>query len=282
VEWGHMPYTEDQYGSGAQGATLYRIGYLTEIRPGFDPELERRYVLREGSEAGRALGVYGGRRMVRLGLTWLQGELADYFQGFALGGYNFYGEAKLKRGAGQEVYLAWTGLKLDALTVRCSVGAPLLWEAELVGKDVEVRTSTTNQYGAQPGEAWQWHQAHLEISTDGSQWDPIPDVTDWEVRVEQRLKPNYSFNSSGERSLQSLEEMEEACDARFTMYLPGEEYLGYLLDQETLHLKLVLPNNQYLQLCEGKLSTYDPVLRPEDLVACRVEFMGRYQAHGFG
>jgi len=86
VEWGHMPYTEDQYGSGAQGATLYRIGYLTEIRPGFDPELERRYVLREGSEAGRALGVYGGRRMVRLGLTWLQGELADYFQGFALGG----------------------------------------------------------------------------------------------------------------------------------------------------------------------------------------------------
>ena len=119
------------------------------------------------------------------------------------------------------------------------------------------------------------------MSTNGTNWTTIPDVTDWEIMIQNNLKPNHTFNASGEKTLQSLEEMEQTTDARFTMYLPSDTYLSYLLDQTELYLKLCLPNSQHIQLSKGKLSLYDPVLKPEDLVSCRVEFMGGYLEHSF-
>ncbi len=281
IEYGHYPYTEPNYGSTASSATLYRIGYLTEIRPSYDPELNRQYVLREGADTGKPLGIYSRRENIRLTLKWLQGQLGDYYQKYILGGYNFYAETKLYKSATEKLYITWSGLKCNTLTIRCSIGEPIEWTGEFIGKTMDTKSTTDNTYGASPGAVWEWDDAYLQLSTNGSNWDPVPDVTDWEIRIQQNLKPNYVFNTGSQKTLQSLEELEQSCDARFTMYLPGDTYLSHLLDQTELYLKLVLPNSQYLQLNKGRLSLYDPVLKPEDLVQCRVEYMGGYLTHSF-
>ena len=38
----------------------------------------------------------------------------------------------------------------------------------------------------------------------------------------------------------------------------------------------MLPNGQWVKFNKGKFATVEPVLKPEDLIACRVQFEGRY------
>jgi hypothetical protein len=283
IEFGHKAYDEASYGGspGATPTTLYRIGHVQEMAPSFDPEFNRVFALRDGTSAGRPLAILQRRENVRLRIQWLQSNLGDYFQKYLLGGYNFFGEAMLYKDASNKVYFYWTGLKADVLTVRCSVGEPVTWVSELIGKLYDTKSSTIHSYGAAAGTPWEWDDTYVQISTNGSDWSPIPDVTDYEFRIDNQLKPNFTFNSTGSKQLQSLEEMEQLCDARLTMNLPNDTYLSYLLDNTELYLKIMLPDSKYIQFSKGKMKQVDPVLKPEDLIACRLEFMGGYLEHNF-
>jgi len=283
IEFGHKYYDEASYGGspGASPTTLFRIGYVAELRPSFDPEHNRVFALRDGGSEGRPVAILMRRENVRLGLKWLQGQLGDYYQKYLLGGYNFFAEAKLYRDASNQLYLYWTGLKLDTLSVQCSVGEPVVWSAELVGKLYDSKTSTIHSYGAAPGTPWEWGDTYVQVSTNGSDWTTMDGVTDWEFRVDNQLKPNYVFNSTGSKQLSSLEEMERLCDARLTMNLQDDTYLSYLLDQTELWLRVMLPNGQWIKFSKGRMKTLDPLVKPEDLIACRVEFTGGYLEHSF-
>lgn len=283
IEFGHKPYDEASYGGspGATPNTLYRIGHVQELAPSFEPELNRVFALRDGTNAGRPVAILRGRENVKLRLQWLQSNLGDYFQKYILGGSNFFAEAMLYKDATNKVYFYWTGLKVDTLAVRCSVGEPITWIAEMIGKLYDTKSSTIHSYGAAPGTPWDWDDSYIQISTNGSDWSPIPDVTDYEFRVQNNLKPNFTFNSTGSKQLQSLEEMEQHLEARLTMNLPNDTYLSYLLDETELYLKLILPDSKYIQFSKGKLRLVDPVLKPEDLIACRLDFTGGYLEHNF-
>ena len=283
IEFGHKPYDEASYGAspGATPTTLYRIGHVQEIAPSFDPELNRVFALKAGASAGRPVAILQRQENVRLRLQWLQSNLGDYFQKYILGGYNFFAEVMIYRDASNQLYLYWTGMKADTLTVRCSVGEPVAWSTEMIGKLYDTKTSTIHSYGASAGTPWEWDDTYVQISTNGSDWSTLPEVTDYEFRVDNHLKPNFTFNSTGSKQLQGLEEMEQHCDARLTMNLQGDAYLSYLLDGTELYLKLMLPNSNYIQLSKGKMKLLDPVLKPEDLIACRLEFMGGYLEHNF-
>ena len=278
IEFGYKNYAEASYG-GSPGATptaLFRIGYVRELTPLYDPELNRVYVLRDGAGADSdALRILSRKENVGLRIQWLQGELGQYWQDKMLEGENFFAEAMIKRGS-DEVYLYWTGLKADVLGVRCSIGEPVVWEAELVGKLFDTKTSTIHSYGASPGEPWEWGDTYIQVSPNDSGYTTVPDVTDWEFRVDNRLKSNYAFNGSGSKQLTTLEEMERTLTARLTMNLSDNTYLDYLVSGDELYLKLMLPNGQWMKLNKGKFSTVEPVLKPEDLIACRVQFEGRY------
>ena len=213
-------------------------------------------------------------------IRWLQGQLGQYWQECMLAGENFFGETKIKRDT-DELYLYWTGLKADVLTVRCSIGEPVLWEGEFIGKLFDTKSSTIHSYGAAPGDPWEWDDAYVQVSENDSVYATIPDVTDWEFRIENRLKPNFAFNATGSKQLTSLEEMEPVCTARLTMNLTSDAYLSYLLDQTETYLKLMLPDSQWIKFNKGKFALVEPVLKPEDLIACRVQFEGRWHTHSF-
>jgi len=278
IEFGYKNYAEASYGDspGATPTTLFRVGYVRELTPLYDPELNRVYVLRDGSGADSdALRILSRRENVGLRIQWLQGELGQYWQDKMLEGENFFAEAMIKRGS-DEVYLYWTGLKADVLGVRCSIGEPVVWEAEMIGKLYDSKTSTIHSYGASPGEPWEWDDTYVQVSPNDSGWTTIPDVTDWEFRIDNRLKPNFAFNATGSKQLTTLEEMERVLTARLTMNLADNTYLDHLVDGDELYLKAMLPNGQWVKLNKGKFSTVEPVLKPEDLIACRVQFEGRY------
>lgn len=283
IEFGYKPYAEANYGTspGASPQTLFRIGYVTELSPVYDPEVNRIFTLRDGGDEGRPLALLGKQENVGLRVKWLQGQLGDYWQKEFLEGDNFFAEAKIYHDATNKMYLYWTGLKVDSFTVRCSIGEPIEWSAELKGKLYDSKTSTIHDYGASPGTPWEWKDSYVQVSTNGSDWTTVPDVTDYEFRVDNQLKPNYVFNSTGSKQLTTLEEMEQLCDARLTMNLQDNTYLEYIINQTELYLKLVLPNSQYLQLNKGKVRLLDPIIKPEDLIACRLEFMGGYLTHSF-
>jgi hypothetical protein len=284
IEFGHKNYDEANYGGspGATPTTLYRVGYVTELTPLFDPELNRVFVLRDSAaEAGRPIAILSRKENVGLRITWLQGLLGDFWQKFMLAGKNFFAEAKVYRDASNQVYLFWTGLKMDVLTVRCSVGEPITWSAELIGKSFDSKDTTIHSYGSSPGPVWEWDDAYVQKSENDTDWLTLPEVTDWEFRIDNRLKPNFSFNETGSKQLKSLEEMEQICSARLTMSFQDRTYLDYLVNQTELYLKLNLPSSQWIKLNKGKLRLVEPVLKPEDLIACRLEFEGAYVTHSF-
>jgi hypothetical protein len=281
VEFGYKNYAEVSYG-GSPGATptvLFRVGYVEELTPLYDPELNRIFVLRDTTTPAPIV-ILRRRENVGLRIRWLQGQLGQYWQTCILAGENFFGETKIKRGT-DELYLYWTGLKADVLTVRCSIGEPVAWEAELIGKLYDTKSSTIHSYGSAPGDPWEWDDTYVQVSENDSVYTTIPDVTDWEFRIENRLKPNFAFNATGSKQLTSLEEMEPACTARLTMNLTSDAYLSYLLDQTETYLKLMLPDSQWIKFNKGKFALVEPVLKPEDLIACRVQFEGRWHTHSF-
>jgi len=281
IEFGYKNYAEASYG-GSPGATptaLFKIGYVKELTPLYDPELNRIHVLRDTTTQA-PIAILSRKENVGLRIQWLQGTLGQYWQDKILDGENFFGETKIKRGT-DELYLYWTGLKCDVLTVRCSIGEPVLWEGEFIGKLFDTKSSTIHSFGAAPGDPWEWDDAYVQVSENDSVYATIPDVTDWEFRIENRLKPNFAFNATGSKQLTSLEEMEPACTARLTMNLTSDAYLSYLLDQTETYLKLMLPDSQWIKFNKGKFALVEPVLKPEDLIACRVQFEGRWHTHSF-
>lgn len=282
IEFGYKDYSEASYGGspGATPTTLYRVGHVSEMTPMYDPELSRVFVLRD-SAIPAPLALTRRRENVGLRISWLQGTLGTYWQTQILAGDNFFAETKIYRDGSNQLYVYWTGLKADVLSVRCGVGEPLTWSAELVGKTVDTKATTIHSYGASPGDPWEWSDAYVEISPNDSDWSTVPEVTDWEFRVDNRLKPNFVFNDAGSKRLTSLEEMERLVSARLTMNLQDDTYLGYLLDQTELYLRLSLPDSRWLKLNKGKFRLVEPVLKPEDLIACRLEFEGRWLTHGF-
>jgi len=283
IEFGYLKYPEAQYGSspGATPSTLFKMGYVTELTPQYDPELSRLFVLRDTATPA-PLTLLRKKENVKLRLSWIQGQLAQYAQKSWLNdGENWFAETKIYRDAGAQIYLYWTGLKLDKLTVRGSIGEPIGWTAELIGKMFDTKTSTIHSYGAAPGAPWEWSEAYVQISTDDIAYLPLPDVTDWEFRVDNQLKPNFVFNDTGSKQMATLEEMEQLVSARLTMNFPSDTYLSYLLDQTELYLKLMLPDSRWIKLNKGKFRLVEPVLKPEDLIACRLEFEGSWQTNGF-
>lgn len=282
IEFGYKDYSEASYGGspGATPTTLYRVGHVSEMTPMYDPELSRVFVLRD-SAIPAPLALTRRRENVGLRISWLQGTLGTYWQTQILAGDNFFAETKIYRDGSNQLYVYWTGLKADVLSVRCGVGEPLTWSAELVGKTVDTKATTIHSYGASPGDPWEWSDAYVEISPNDSDWSTVPEVTDWEFRVDNRLKPNFVFNDAGSKRLTTLEEMERLVSARLTMNLQDDTYLGYLLDQTELYLRLSLPDSRWLKLNKGKFRLVEPVLKPEDLIACRLEFEGRWLTHGF-
>ena len=280
IELGHHPYDEANYGSSPGIVTLFRIGYIEEIAPLYDPQLSRLWTVNDQA-IHQPLALMRRLEDVRLRMKWLQGTLGDPIQEhWLLNHSNLYMEAKMDQG-GTDVYLKWTGVKPDVLRAQCSLGEPVRWTAECIGKSFDTASTTQSSYGARAGALWEWEDTYLQISAADAGYALIPDVTDWEFIIRNNLKQNFVFNDAGSKQLTTLEEMEQDVTVNFTMNIQDETYIEYLLDQDELYIKLVLPDTKYLKAMKGKFSHVDPLIKPEDMIAARCVFEAKYLVNGF-
>ena len=295
VPVGFTPITEDNYGSGTfTGNTGTRFGYVEELVPQYDPEINPVYVLRDGSNQGIPF-LLSRRKNVRLRMTWLQPSYEQsgqsYLQHYLLkdpgvdGGNpcsNVIMEAVIKRDASNIISFTWKGLKFNVCTVRCSIGEPQKWTAELVGNSMAVNDA--QQYNAfatdYTQKPWMWNDAYVQYDSGGG-LTLFPDLTDYEFRFENGLKPNFVFNSNGSLELSSLEQTLQPATAKLTANFTSKDFLDYLLNLTEVDLKLVMPDSKYILLSDGKFRAVQPTVKPEDLIAQKLEFTAKSWSHNF-
>ncbi|RJS88447.1 hypothetical protein CW700_07750 [Candidatus Bathyarchaeota archaeon] len=279
---------QTEYGGEPSGAyTTTPIGYPIEIVPQFDPELRRVFVLRSGSYAGEPIRILSGKESVKWRITWLQPDMGDY------GGYvqkclftegkNLWLLVRLYRDASNNFQIVSRGLKCSQMTVRGSIGEPIQWTMELVGMDLSTPDTLpgTPTFGEEPtGDPWDWDDCYLEYDAGGGMVE-MGEVTDFEFRIETRLKPVYVFKSTGAKVLDSLEEVEVLPSARITANLTSEEFLDYLVGKTEVDLRLNLGDGKYIQLNDGRFRAVEPTINLDDLIAQRLDFQARTWSHNF-
>ncbi len=270
------------------------FGVVTEIVPVFDPELQAVYALRTSASAGEPLAILSKRSTIKCRASWLQQTPAQYYsywQRFFLkeppaadpNSTNFCLETQIKRDDSNKFYLKFTGLKWGTVAVRGSVGEPVIWSAECLGKSLTTATSSgfSGGYQAELTSApWIWKDYYIQYDVGGG-YNLFPDVTDFEVRVEKNLRPNFCFNSTGGLELMSLEPQEYRVTARLTANLTSKTFLDALLAGTETKLKLLMPDNKYIEMTGGKFRAVEPALKPQDLIAQRIEYEAKSWSHAF-
>jgi len=288
-------FVEDNFGNTPTptGNTTLRIGIVTEIVPIFDPEITPVYVLRDGAVAGKPFTLLSRKNNVRCRLTWIQqttpsqAVYSRYWQHNYLrepkeaspnNFTNFFLEAKIK-----DFWLRFTGLKPNIVTIRSSIGEPQTWIAECIGKALSLATAKAcdNVEAEDTDPPWMWNDTYVQWRETGGTYADFPDLTDYEFRIDKNLKPNFIFNSAGSKELASLEEQEWKATARLTANLTSKDFLNYLLSLTSIDLKLMMPDSKYLELKSGKFQAVEPTIKPEDLIAQRIDYVAEDYDHNF-
>jgi len=281
----YVEFPESAYGNfPSPPFTALRIGYPLEIVPPFDPEVNPVYVLRgESGVAGRPIALLSRRKNVRLRLTWLQPTMAAYWQTHAFAGKNFWMQAMIRKSDTDEFYILFTGLKYNVLRIRSSLGEPLTWIAEMIGKSMSIVDDMYSTYRQDEPtvDPWMWKDVFLQWRVSDGTYAVFPDLTDFEIIIDQRLKPNFIFNNSGSLELTSLEETETKVTARLTANLTNKDFLSYLLNQTNIDLQLNMPNSKQIELKYGKFKAVEPTIKPEDLIAQRLDYEALYFTSNF-
>ena len=293
----YFGFAEVAYGGTPTGvnSTLY-LGLVTEFVPLFDPEIKPIYALRSGVNAGLPFALKSRLKNVGCRMTWIQQTTPSvdvqnpYWQHnflkdptSSLLHNNFFVEAQIKRDNTDQFWIRLTGLKPNIITIRGSIGEPQLWTAECLGKEMDTATveACDEQEAEDADPLWMWEDTYIHYDA-GAGYNLFPDLTDYEIRIEKHLKANFCFNSSGDLTLTSLEPMEYLATARLTANMVSKAFIDNLLTPTSVNkLKLFMPDSKYIEMTGGKFRTVEPVLKPEDLIAQRIDYIAKDFSHNF-
>ena len=197
---------------------------------------------------------------------------------------NFWLEVQMKRDATNKFYLAADGLKVDTVTIRSSLGdIPISWILDLVGQDYgAVTASAITAYGDELTTAiWKWHDSYIEIALGAGSYAVLPDMQEYEIRIEHNMRPNFVYNDTGSFTVGSIDDMEHRPRARITHITNDESYIAALIAETAVKLKLNLPDSKYIELTGGKLTQAEPTIKVEDYIISRLEYLGKDYTHNF-
>jgi len=168
------------------------------------------------------------------------------------------------------------------VTIRGSLGEPQQWTAEFLGYGMSTSSAALLTPPADHiNDPWEWEDTYLQYSTDGVNFYDFPDVTDYEVKLYNSLKPNYTFRSTGEKKLTSLEPGVERATARLTVNLTDKAFIDYLVNLSRVDLKLLMPNSKWVLMSRGQFRRVPINLKTEDLIALTIDYESMEWTHGF-
>ena len=175
------------------------------------------------------------------------------------------------------ISLLYKGMRIDKLSVECSVEDFVKASVELVGRDVAVGTSkiagaTYADYaGAVP-----YEESFVQRgAADGSELNPIERVTDWKFTIENNLKPVPVIRPTNAHLLKYLPARHRNLSGELTFEFEDKSEFEDAINDSEFSLKFGLggSNSALFKYC--KWENLAAPTRLEDLVSLKARFIAR-------
>jgi len=267
--------TESTYGQTPTNPSMHQIP-TESIDAGIDPEL----ILLRGTGSRDLAAVKLGVRKPVLKLTFfLPGVNRTTFIQKALSLDSLSVQVLYFKGnfdsATDIISLLYKGMRIDKLTVECSVEEPIKATVEMIGQDVQTGTSKiagASYYHFTPDVSDSYVQRGT--ASGGSLTDVLR-VTDWKFTIENNLKPVPVVRSSNAYLLKYLRERHRELTGELTFEFEDKTEFDDVINDNEFSLKFGLGGGYYALFTYCKWQNVSIPSKIEDLVSLKAKFVAR-------
>ena len=175
------------------------------------------------------------------------------------------------------ISLLYKGMRIDKLSVECSIEEVVKATVELIGQDVTVGTGkiTGATYADYAG-AFPYHQSLVQRgAADGSNLSAVERVTDWKFTIENNLKPVPVIRTTSGHMLKYLPARHRELSGELTFEFEDKSEFDDVINDAEFSLKFGLGGSNYALFKYCKWENVAVPTRIEDLVSLKARFIAR-------
>jgi len=175
------------------------------------------------------------------------------------------------------ISLLYKGMRIDKLTVECSIEELVKATVELVGQDVAVGTGKISgaTYADYAGAVAYTESFVQRGAADGSNLAALERITDWKFSIENNLKPVPVIRSSNAHLLKYLPPRQRELTGEITFEFEDKNELDDVINDAEFSLKFGLGGSNYALFKYCKWDNVTAPTKVEDLVSLKAKFVAR-------
>jgi len=175
------------------------------------------------------------------------------------------------------ISLLFKGMRIDKLTVECSLYDVVKASVELIGQNVSVSTSKisgatyTDYTGAVPSD-----ESYVQRGYgDGSYLTPLERVTDWKFTIENNLKPVPVIRTTSGHLLKYLPARHRNLTGELALEFEDKQEFDDFIAEVEFSLKFGLGSTRYALFKYCKWENVTALTHIEDLVSVKARFVAK-------
>ena len=175
------------------------------------------------------------------------------------------------------ISLLYKGMRIDKLTVECSIEELVKATVELVGQDVAVGTSKISgaTYADYAGAIAYTESFVQRGAADGSNLAALERITDWKFSIENNLKPVPVIRSLNAHLLKYLPPRQRELTGEITFEFEDKSEFEDVISDSEFSLKFGLGGSNYALFKYCKWENVTVPTKIEDLVSLKAKFIAR-------
>jgi len=264
---------ESTYGQTPTNPSMLGIATASDVEPGLDPGL----VKVRGIGSRDLKTIRRGLRHVDLRVAYaLPSDAPINFLQYITTLYSMSLEVFYEKASGI-IDLLHKGVRMDKVTVECSIEDIVKATADLIGQDLTVGTAkiTGANYADYSG-AVPYHESYVQRGAgDGSGLTAVERVTDWKFSIENNLKRVPVIRSTSGHLLKYLQERHRVLSGEVTFEFESKQEYDDVINDTELSLKFGLGGANYALFKYCKWEKVGSPTKIEDLVSLKVPFVAR-------
>jgi hypothetical protein len=175
------------------------------------------------------------------------------------------------------ISLLYKGMRIDKLTVECSIEDFVKATVELVGQDVAVGTGKISgaTYADYAGAVAHTESFVQRGAADGSNLVAVERVTDWKFSIENNLKPVPVIRTTTPYLLKYLPPRHRELTGEITFEFEDKSECEDVINDSEFSLKFGLDGSNYALFKYCKWDNVTVPTKIEDLVSLKAKFVAR-------
>jgi len=264
---------ESTYGQTPTNPSMLGIATASDVEPGLDPGL----VKVRGIGSRDLKTIRRGLRHVDLRVAYaLPSDAPINFLQYITTLYSMSLEVFYEKASGI-IDLLHKGVRMDKVTVECSIEDIVKATADLIGQDLTVGTAkiTGANYADYSG-AVPYHESYVQRGAgDGSGLTAVERVTDWKFSIENNLKRVPVIRSTSGHLLKYLQERHRVLSGEVTFEFESKQEYDDVISDTEFSLKFGLGGANYALFKYCKWEKVGSPTKIEDLVSLKAPFVAR-------